>query len=52
MLANVAVEQVAERERLTKLQEEVTESQASHAKHVSDVTAWLDAREKVLADIE
>nr|XP_020169393.1 uncharacterized protein LOC109754910 [Aegilops tauschii subsp. strangulata] len=48
--AKVVIEQAAE--HLTKLQEEVTEAQESHAKHVSEVTARLDAREKILADIE
>ena len=39
-------------ECLVKLKEEVTAAQASQAKHVSEVTSRLDAREKILADTE
>lgn len=52
-LVKVVVEQTAEREHLAKLQEEVTEAQASHARHVSEVMAQLDTREKkILASVE
>ncbi|XP_020170958.1 uncharacterized protein [Aegilops tauschii subsp. strangulata] len=53
MLMKVVVEQAAERERLGNLQKEVTEAQASHDKHVFELTARLGAREKkILVDIE
>lgn len=35
----VGVEQAAERERLGKLQQEVTEAKAAYAEHVSEVNA-------------
>lgn len=50
MLSKAVVDQAAEHERLTKLNEEVTEAQASHSKHISEATARLDVREKILAD--
>ncbi|EMS59264.1 putative WRKY transcription factor 15 [Triticum urartu] len=47
-MSKVIVDQAAERERLTKLKEEVVEAQTSHAKHVSKLRAQLGAREKTL----
>lgn len=52
MLAKMVVEQAMERKRLTKLLEEVTGAQAFHAKSVYEAAARLDAREKILADVE
>ena len=37
---------------MAKLKEEVAEAQVSHAMHVSEAMARMDAREKILADAE
>lgn len=49
----MGAEQATERGRLDKLQQEVTDAQAAHAKHVSEVSAQMNAREKkILEDAE
>ena len=50
VLSKVTVDQAEERERLAKLKEEVAQAQVSHAKHISEATARMDAKEKILAD--
>ena len=49
-LSKVTVDQAGESGRLAKLKEEVAQAQEFHAMHVSEATARLDAREKILAD--
>src|SRR3990170_1044734 len=51
-LKQVAADQAAERGRLATLKKEVADAQASHAQHVSELAAKLEAREKALAAAE